>query len=232
MNIRKLATGCLILLIADIVLFSFLVSRNKEVFTVMAEKEDSDCSTKMEAPKVALTFDDGPNALYTPKLLDGLKKRGVKATFFVIGKSIKGNEKIIKRMAKEGHVIGNHTFDHVQLNTMTIENACSEVDATSEAIYKITGKEPEFLRAPFGEWNKSFACNTDLIEVRWTIDTLDWTTEDVSAIIRKGTKNIKDNDIILMHDVYDSSVTAALAIVDELQKRGFEFVTVDEIVLD
>lgn len=233
MKINKLAAGCIILLLIDIMLLSILLNRNKEVVTVITKgdlvKQDE---TRKEAPKIAITFDDGPSSLYTPKLLDGLKKRGVKATFFVIGKNIKGNEKIIKRMAKEGHVIGDHTYNHVQLNSLSVNTACEEINKTSQEIYKITGDEPIFLRAPFGEWDKNFSCNTDLIDVRWTVDTLDWTTEDVSAIIRRGTKNIKDNDIILMHDVYATSVTAALGIIDELEEQGFEFVTVDQIIMD
>ncbi len=237
MKIKKIAIGCMILCFLDLILIGFYVNQNKLVQTFRINEDTSDDTAEnmkeqKEGRKIAITFDDGPHPVYTPMLLDGLKERGVKASFFVIGKNIPGNEKILKRMADEGHIIGNHTYHHVQLNGISDRDACKEVEETSELIKSITGQDTLFLRAPFGEWNKSVICKIDLIEVRWTVDTLDWTMEDVATIIKKGTTDIEENDIILMHDEYESSVKAALKIIDELQAGGFEFVTVDEIILD
>ena len=116
------------------------------------EKVEKDKS--QEPPQVALTFDDGPHSVYTPILLDGLKERGIKATFFLMGKNIQGKEDIVKRMAEEGHLIGNHTYSHVQLSRLPMEKAREEVEKTNEEIYEITGEYPVYLRPPYGDWKK------------------------------------------------------------------------------
>ena len=183
-------------------------------------------------PKVALTFDDGPSVLYTGKLLDGLLERQVKVTFFLVGKNIPGNEELVSRMEEEGHLIGNHTYSHVKITNLCEEDACEEILKTSELVEDITGRPIEYVRPPFGEWNQSIECGITLFPVLWTVDTLDWTTGNVSEIVRKGTENIEDGDVILMHDCYDTSVEAALQIVDLLKAEGFEFVTVDELILE
>lgn len=185
-----------------------------------------------EAPKIALTFDDGPSANYTPKLLDGLKKRDVKATFFLIGENVKKNPEIVKRMSEEGHLIGNHTYHHVEITKVSDEKAYEEIMSTNEAIYEITGQQTEYMRPPFGLWQKNLEWNLDILPVMWSIDPLDWTTGNVDEIVNKVVTEAGENDIILLHDCYDSSVEAALRIVDILQKEGFQFVTADELMLD
>lgn len=185
-----------------------------------------------EKPKIAITFDDGPNEIWTPKLLDGLKKRGVKASFFVIGEKASKNQAIIKRMFEEGHIVGNHTFSHVQLTALSDEEACEEITQTSRILYEITGEYPQYIRPPFGSWNDSLECAVNLLPVMWNIDTLDWTTKNVEKIVQKALKDVKENSIILLHDNYESSVDAALRIVDELQRQGYEFVTVEELLLE
>ncbi|MEY8426640.1 polysaccharide deacetylase family protein [Lachnospiraceae bacterium 46-15] len=183
-------------------------------------------------PKIALTFDDGPHPVYTPKLLDGLKERNVKATFFVVGKNIEGREDIIKRMDEEGHLIGNHTYDHVKITGLPEEEACAQITKTSELVKEITGKNTEFVRPPFGAWDKKLECGFEMFPVLWSIDPLDWTTKNVDAVVQKVLSRAEENSIILLHDYYDSSVEAALKIVDALLERGFEFVTVDEMILE
>lgn len=185
-----------------------------------------------EHPKVALTFDDGPHTLYTPQLLDGLKEREVKASFFLLGKCIDGNEEIVKRMQEEGHLIGNHTYDHVQLNKISDEKACEQITKTCNRIYEVTGVYTAYVRPPFGEWKKDLDCYVTMLPVFWSIDSLDWTTKDVDKVVKKVVKQAEDGDIILMHDEYASSVEAALRIVDTLQEKGYEFVTVDEFLLE
>lgn len=187
-----------------------------------------------EKPKIALTFDDGPSAAYTPKLLDGLKERGVHATFFLIGKNIETgeNDKIVKREHEEGHLVGNHTYNHVEITKLDDERAYQELKKTNEVIQTITGEEVDYMRPPFGSWQKTLEKKIHVLPVMWTIDPLDWTTENVDEIVNRVVTKAEENDIILLHDCYDSSVQAALRIVDLLQAEGYEFVTVDELIVN
>lgn len=189
-------------------------------------------ATPVEAPKIALTFDDGPSAAWTPALLDGLKERGVKATFFLIGENADKNPEIVKRMAEEGHLIGNHTYHHVELTKVSENEARLELADTSAVIVRITGKEPEYMRPPFGAWQRKLEQEIQMLPVLWTIDPLDWTTENQDEIVNKVVTEAEENDIILLHDCYKSSIEAGLRIVDILQEEGFMFVTVDDLLLN
>ena len=199
-----------------------------EYMACLWEKEETVDSPR----KIALTFDDGPHPYYTQQLLDGLKERGARATFFVMGKQAEAYPELVLRMQEEGHLIGNHTYSHVQLNKKNRESFKEELVRTNELLVGITGEEPQYVRPPYGSWDKSFESELMMIPVLWTIDPMDWCSSDVNGIVRKVTKKAEDNAVILMHDEYKSSVTAALEIVDVLQKQGYEFVTVDEILFD
>ena len=171
-----------------------------------------------EAPykgKIALTFDDGPSPVCTPQLLDGLKKRDVKVTFFVTGQNVE-----------------SHTFHHVQLTAANTEEFKTEIVSTNEIIQEVTGKETSFIRPPYGSWDKKYEKELNMFPVLWDVDPLDWCSTNVDKIVRNVLSHTKENSIILMHDSYDSTVTAALQIVDILQAEGYEFVTVDEILFD
>ncbi len=185
-----------------------------------------------EDKKVAITFDDGPNAQYTEILLDGLKERNVKATFFLIGKQAEQNPEIVERMQREGHEIGNHTYDHVNLCSLSVSEVKEQVDLTNEAIMEITGEYPIYIRPPFGCWSDELGDETGMIDVMWNVDPRDWETDSVGTIIQRVLNNVEDRDIILFHDCSKSSVDAALAVVDALRERGYEFVGVDEILFD
>lgn len=186
----------------------------------------------MGKKQIALTFDDGPHAEYTPRLLDGLKERNVRATFFLMGQNIPGNEDLIRRMQEEGHLIGNHSYRHVQLTREGEETVCEAVEKTSNMIAQITGQAPQYLRPPYGDWSEGLECRLDLTPVFWSVDSLDWKLRNTSKIIRRVEKAAGEGDIILMHDIFQTSVDAALALVDDLQKQGYEFVTVDELVIE
>lgn len=185
-----------------------------------------------EKKKIALTFDDGPCAGCTNQLLDGLKKRNVKATFFLIGKNVENNPKLVRRIYEEGHLIGNHTYSHVEITKVSDEEAIQELQKTDQIIWKITGEHVQYMRPPFGAWQKELESRLEVLPVLWTVDPLDWTTENVEEIVNKVVTETKENDIILLHDCYKSSVEAALRIIDDLQKEGYEFVTVDQLLLD
>lgn len=185
-----------------------------------------------EASRIAITFDDGPSSTCTPVLLDGLKERGVKATFFLIGENAEKNPELVKRLYEEGYLIGNHTYHHVEITKVSNEVAYQEIMDADDVIYSITGKHTEYMRPPFGLWQRSLELDLEVMPVMWTIDPLDWTTENVDEIVNKVVTEAEENDIILLHDCYMSSVEAALRIIDILQERGFEFVTVDELLIN
>ena len=185
-----------------------------------------------EKIKVAITFDDGPHPQYTPEMLAGLKERNVKATFFLLGEEVEKYPELVKQIHEEGHLIGNHSYKHEQLSKLAMEQACAQVARTNEAIYKLTGTYPTYLRPPFGDWGQELDCKVNMVEVLWDVDTRDWSIQDHAKIVEKALKDVQENDIILMHDQYKTTVTAALKIVDKLMEEGYEFVTVDELLFD
>lgn len=205
---------------------------NTRILPVVGKTESNFISEKTELKKIALTFDDGPHPYYTEQLLDGLKERGVVATFFVTGEHATLHPDIIKRMSVEGHLIGNHTFSHMQLQQSNREAFRNELIATNEVIEKITGEEVIYVRPPYGAWDKELEKELNMIPVLWTLDPLDWCSDDAWKIANNVVSKAGENDIILMHDYYDTSVTAAFQVVDDLVAKGYIFVTVDEILFD
>ncbi len=199
---------------------------------VMTESAETMVLKEEEIRRIAITFDDGPHPKYTEQLLDGLKERGVHATFFVTGEHASLHPDIIRRMQEEGHLIGNHTYSHIQLRSSNQEQFREELIRTNQVIKEITGEDTLYVRPPYGSWDKSFEQELNMIPVLWTIDPLDWCSSDASCVVSRVTVKAKENDIILLHDYYDTSVEAALEIVDELMEEGYTFVTVEEILLE
>ena len=187
--------------------------------------------TVEEPPRIALTFDDGPNARYTPILLDGLKKRNIRASFFLIGENIEGNEDILLQMRRDGHLIGNHTWDHVQLDKIPAEKARLEIEKTNNRIYEASGIYPSYVRPPFGAWIKDMELSVTMLPVFWDVDTLDWQSKNIDSILSIAQKQVHDGSIILMHDGYQTSVDAALKIADLFTEKGYVFVTADQLLL-
>ena len=181
---------------------------------------------------MALTFDDGPHSVYTKKLLGGLKKRGIKVTFFLMGSNIEGNEELVRQMKQDGHLIGNHGYRHVQMTEEGAEKVRESVEKTGKIIEEIIGEEPEYLRPPYGDWNEELAEKMDLTPVFWSVDSLDWKYQNTPKITSRVLKDVEDGDIILMHDIFPTSVESALEIVDTLQEQGYTFVTADELIID
>ena len=199
---------------------------------VTMENEAVRMQTALETKKIALTFDDGPHPVYTQQMLEVLEREQVPATFFLLGQNVEEHGAVVKEIAEKGHLIGNHTYHHVQITTLPMEQACEEIDRTNQLIEELTGQGTEYVRPPFGTWNKGLESELDMIPVMWTIDTLDWTTENVDSIVNQVVKNAGENDIILMHDSYKSTVQAVERIIALLEADGFEFVTVDEVIMD
>lgn len=182
--------------------------------------------------KIAITFDDGPHPTYTEELLDGLKERGVPATFFVTGEHAALHPELIKRMQQEGHLIGNHTYSHIQLRRGNREEFRNELKKTNEILEEITGEEVVYVRPPYGSWDKALEKELNMFPVLWTIDPTDWSCLDAQTVTQRVLDKAQENGIILLHDYYKTSVEAALEIVDALQEQGYTFVTVEELVLE
>lgn len=223
--LKKITVVTFFLLVLGVSVFLGIENKNSSsVFTNL-----NITNIKNTIPKVALTFDDGPSSQYTEKLLDGLKERGVKATFFVMGESIKENEKIIERMYEEGHLIGNHTYTHTDLAKTNFDTAYKEINDTNAYIKNITGYTPKYIRPPYGDWNEKLLEETDMSVVLWNVDPEDWKDQNAEVVAARVMKNTRSGDIILLHDIFDSSVEAAFKIVDGLQDKGYQFVTIDKL---
>ena len=163
-----------------------------------------------DKPMVALTFDDGPSKKYTASILDSLKEHNASATFFVLGSNAENAPELLQRMILEGNEIGNHTFTHKQLTTLSKEGIEEEIRETKECIYSITNTYPQLLRPPYGSKNDIVvSCADDEVIVTWSLDTLDWKDRDAKVIVNRIMDGVKDGDIILMHDLYASSAMAA-----------------------
>ena len=184
-----------------------------------------------QKPMIALTFDDGPSE-YTVELSRGLKERGVQATFFLLGENMEGRRKMVEELVKDGHLIGNHSYHHVQLNKLSIEEATGEIEKTNRLIREWTGEAPVYIRPPYGAWSQELEKVVDMIPVFWNVDSLDWKLQNKEQVLSCLSGQVKEGDVILMHDGYRSSVDAAFALVDHLQKQGFVFVNVEEMVLE
>lgn len=185
-----------------------------------------------EVKRVAITFDDGPNPDYTMTLLEGLKKRGVKATFFVLGKEVENYPDILKAIYEDGHLIGVHSYQHVNFANIGDKAALEQIEKTQEAVYAVTGEYAGYIRPPYGCWSKELSKKAPLIEVLWDVDPLDWATTDADTVVQRILRNTEDGSIILLHDASESSVQAAFTVIDVLQKEGYEFVTAEELLIE
>ncbi|MCI9241460.1 polysaccharide deacetylase family protein [Oscillibacter sp.] len=177
---------------------------------------------------VALTFDDGPRRVTTERLLDGLKERGAKATFFLIGQQIEDNAALVARMAEEGHQIGNHTWSHQRLDGILPDEAAQEVARTEAALEALLGGGEYWLRPPYGQVAEGVELGVPM--VKWCVDPRDWESRDAEKVTRAILDCVEPNSIILLHDIYSTSVDAALRVVDRLQEEGYWFVTVEELL--
>ena len=206
---------CLLLL----PLLALLPARNVAVAPVLAPQP---------AGYIALTFDDSPNGAQTERLLDGLKERGAHATFFIIGEQIGGQESLLRRMAAEGHQIGNHTYTHRRLDNSGAVGA-QELARTEATLREVLGGKDYWIRPPWGFASGETLRETDVPLIYWSLDTEDWSVLNADRITRCIVDNVCDGDIVLLHDCYETSVDAALRAIDALSDRGYVFVTVEKL---
>ncbi len=186
-----------------------------------------------DQPKyIALSFDDGPSGHFTSDLLDGLAQREIKASFFLCGYRVEQFPTLTKRIATEGHEIGTHGDTHRFFSELSPTEVCEDLQTSVAKIEAVTGKRPELLRPPGGIYDTKILQQTtcaDLPIILWSIDPDDWCCSSSETIASRVIKKAKNGDIILLHDMSESSVKAAFKIIDRLQEKGFEFVTVSEL---
>ena len=179
---------------------------------------------------IAMTFDDGPNSKYTAQLLDGLKERGVPVTFFVLGQNGKSNRSLVKRAYEEGHEIACHTWSHPDLTGCSTSQIKKEIEDTFEELDRACGNEADYLvRPPYGSTNQKVRDAIDAPLIHWSVDSEDWSLLNTEKVRKKIVADSYDGCIILCHDIHKTTVPAALAAIDDLMAKGYEFVTVSEL---
>jgi len=191
-------------------------------------------SVHVDGPYIALTFDDGPNVPLTPKLLDLLAARHLKATFFVVGQNAADHPDILKRAVREGHEIANHSWSHPNLGKMSDEAVRRELQKTDDAIAAAIGKRPTLMRPPYGSitahqkrWiHDEFGYRI----IIWDVDPLDWKRPGPSVVTARILKETKAGSIVLAHDIHAPTIEAMPATFDQLMKKGFKSVTVTELL--
>lgn len=181
-------------------------------------------------PCVAITFDDGP-AKYTSQLLDILSEHDVKATFFVLGKSAKIQKNTLLRAFKEGHQIGNHSWDHKDLKKLSETEIRSQIQKTNTVISQITGEAPLVMRPPYGSFNELVKTQADMPIILWNLDPLDWKDRNAETVAQRISE-AKTNGIVLAHDIHLSTVEAIPEIISNLKAKGYHLVTIDNLLSD
>lgn len=183
---------------------------------------------------VAMTFDDGPHPRLTPQLLDMLKARNIRATFYVIGANVVRYPQLVMRMLNEGHEVGNHTWSHPYLTSRSSDGVVRELDRTTSAIYQVTGKVPVTMRPPYGAMHARQRLmvheRRNMPTVLWSVDPQDWRRPGASVVARRILDQTRPGGIVLSHDIHSPTIRAMPATLDGLTARGYDFVTVSEML--
>lgn len=182
-------------------------------------------------PMVALTFDDGPSASYTGRIVNQLKKYDARATFFVLGCNLnsQATKAVVKKAVKNGNEIGSHTYNHKRLSALSGAEIKQEMILTGNAIKSITGTYPSIMRPPYGSYNDNVKNNVSMPMILWSIDTLDWKTRNQANTVSVVLNQVQDGSIILMHDIYNPTAGAAEQLIPALVQKGYQLVTVSEL---
>jgi peptidoglycan/xylan/chitin deacetylase (PgdA/CDA1 family) len=185
-------------------------------------------------PFIAITFDDGPVVPNTPRLLDMLAARGIKATFFTVGTNVARNPNIVRRIVSDGHELANHTWTHPYLSRLSDAAVRSELQRSHDAMTSITGVAPRMYRPPYGaitarqkQWIMS---EYGYPTILWSVDPQDWKTKSAATTRSRILAETRPGSIILVHDIHASSIDAMPGTLDGLLSRGFRFVTVSQLI--
>ena len=206
----------------EVIQSSYLLDKDAELYKAYYEKKNRKV--------VALTFDDGPNPATTNQALGTLFKYGIKATFFVLGKNVSGNEEILKRMKADGHVIGNHSWSHPVLSKLSLDEAKKQITDTEDALTKVLGSSSKLMRPPYGAITDDIRNSLDLSFIMWDVDSLDWKSKNEAAILTEIQREVKNGSIILMHDIHAETVNALPKVIDYLKGQGYDFVTIPDLL--
>lgn len=209
---------------------SVTVDQNKEVEIEIPETEKTDIDASK--PMIALTFDDGPSA-HTQRLLDIFKEYGGKGTFFVIGNTLDSRENTLKKIANEGHEIGNHSWNHRQFTNIAIDEVKDQIMMTRAKIFDITGVDCTIVRPPYGACNdeiRALGKEIGVSFVNWSVDTRDWKLKNADAVYNEIMKDAADGHIILCHDLHKTTVDAMEKAIPDLIEKGYQLVTVSELL--
>lgn len=179
---------------------------------------------------VALTFDDGPDPKTTPQVLDILKKHKAKATFFVVGQNIAGNESIMKRAIDEGSEIGNHSWSHPNMPLFPLATVQKEINMTHDEIKRAVGVDTNLMRPPYGAITPTIQNSIPEKYIMWSVDTLDWKNRNTESIMAQVKAAVQPGGIILMHDIHQTTVDALPTLLDYLDAQGYEYVTVSDLI--
>ena len=180
---------------------------------------------------VALTFDDGPAYAKTEKLIEELDKRDARVTFFMLGQLANKQPDLVKKVYNYGHTIGSHTYDHKNLTKLDDEQLTFEINHTNEILSNIIGEDIKFIRPPYGSYNQNILDKTNMAFILWNVDTLDWKLRDAEKVRDYIVKKASDGDIILLHDIHATSVDGVIMAIDILKEDGYEFVSLDELLV-
>lgn len=183
-------------------------------------------------PMVAVTYDDGPSKRATARILDKLQEHGAHATFFMVGQQVEKTPEVLNRMVQQGCEVANHTYNHISMNKLQPSELEDQISRNSQLIFETCGVRPVVMRPVGGNENDmglELLASLGMPAILWSIDTLDWKTRDPATTFQRACENVKDGDIILMHDLYDQTGEASMTIIDELINRGFQLVTISEM---
>ncbi len=187
--------------------------------------------TPAPRPKaVALTFDDGPSTVNTPKILDLLEKYQAHATFFVVGQRVSAGADVLKREVALGCEIGSHSWDHADLSKLKISGVNKENNKTVKLVKKLTGYQIKTVRPPYGAISNTMRKKLKMPMILWSLDTLDWKSKDANKVLKQIKKNVSDGDIILVHDIHPSTAEAMKKVIPWLQENGYDILTVSELM--
>ena len=180
-------------------------------------------------PMIAFTFDDGPFTKVDQRILDVLDTYGGRATFFIVGSRVNDYKDTLKRIHDSGSEIGNHTYNHKNLENLAPEEVISQIEMTNDAVEAVTGFRPKLVRVPYGAFKGQVSGLVSYPMIQWNIDTEDWSSKDKDAILSALLSQARDGSIILMHDLYPSTAEAFEAAIPQLAAQGYQFVTVSEM---